>query len=85
MHISRHSFAKAAKNKGVDNLSVKELLAHSNIAVTEKNMGDFDTDQNDAALRKVFNEESEEEQLLKRLRALSPEALASLLRKLQEG
>lgn len=84
MHISRHSFAKAAKNKGVDNLSVKELLAHSNIAVTEKYMGDFDTDQNDAALRKVFNEESEEEQLLKRLRALSPEALASLLRKLQE-
>lgn len=85
MHVSRHSFAKAAKEKHIDNLSVKDLLAHSSIAVTERYMGDFDTDQNDAALRKVFNEESEEEQLLKRLRALSPEALESLLKKLQEG
>ena len=83
MHISRHSFAKAAKTKGLDNLSVKDLLAHSNIAVTERYMGDFDTDQNDAALRSVFIEESAEEILLKQLRALPAGELESLLKKLK--
>lgn len=83
MHISRHSFAKAAKKKGLDNLSVKELLAHSNIAVTERYMGDFDTDQNDMALKQVFTEESKEESLLKQLKALPAGELESLLRKLQ--
>lgn len=83
MHISRHSFAKAAKKKGLDNLSVKDLLAHSNIAVTERYMGDFDTDQNDAALRSVFAEESAEEILLKQLRALPANELETLLKKLK--
>jgi len=84
MHISRHSFAKAAKTKGVDNLSIKDLLAHSNIAVTERYMGDFDTEQNDAALRSVFAEESEEEILLKSLRSLPANKLESLLKKLNK-
>lgn len=83
MHISRHSFAKAAKTKGLDNLSVKDLLAHSNIAVTERYMGDFDTSQNDAALRSVFAEESAEDVLLKQLRALPAGELESLLKKLK--
>lgn len=34
-HISRHSFAKMAKDKGLDNLEVKALLAHSNLATTQ--------------------------------------------------
>lgn len=79
MHISRHSFAKAAKMKGIDNLSVKELLAQSNISVTERYMGDFDTDQNDAALRKVFSEESDLEKVRKLLRALPDSVVESLL------
>lgn len=83
MHISRHSFAKAAKMKGIDNLSVKELLAQSSVAVTERYMGDFDTDQNDAALRKVFDADSAEEALLKQLRALPAGELESLLKKLK--
>ena len=40
-HISRHSFAKAAKDAGIDNLEVKSLLAHTNLSTTQKYMGEF--------------------------------------------
>ena len=80
MHISRHSFAKAAKMKGIDNLSVKELLAQSSISVTERYMGDFDTDQNDAALRKVFTEESDLDKVRKMLGSLPDSVVESLLK-----
>lgn len=83
MHISRHSFAKAAKEKNIDNLSVKDLLAHSSIAVTERYMGDFDTEHNDEALKRVFAEETEEEAILKRLKALPLETLESILKQLK--
>lgn len=53
-HVSRHSFAKLAKDKGLDNLEVKALLAHTNLTTTQKYMGDFDTAKNDAALNRVF-------------------------------
>ena len=79
MHISRHSFAKAAKMKGIDNLSVKELLAQSSVAVTERYMGDFDTEQNDAALRKVFDEQSDLEKVRELLLALPDSVVESLL------
>ncbi len=38
----------------LDNLEVKALLAHSNLATTRRYMGEFDTAHNDAALEKVF-------------------------------
>jgi len=53
-HISRHSFAKMAKDRGLDNLEVKALLAHADLTTTQKYMGDFDTAKNDAALNRVF-------------------------------
>ena len=43
-----------AKEKGLDNLEVKALLAHTNISTTQKYMGEFDTQRDDAALNKVF-------------------------------
>lgn len=62
--ISRHSFAKMAKDKGLANLEVKALLAHYNLATTQRYMGEFDTAHNDTALEKVFlptDERSEED------------------------
>ena len=38
-HISCHSFAKKAKDEELDNLEVKALLAHSNLATTRRYMG----------------------------------------------
>lgn len=84
-HISRHSFAKAAKENGLDNLEVKALLGHTNISTTQKYMGDFDTSRNDKALESVFATENKEDaasKVLKQLQGLSPDVLAQVLKQL---
>lgn len=81
----RHSFAKMAKDKGLDNLEVKALLAHSNLATTQRYMGDFDTAHNDAALEKVFlpkETPNEEERLYEQLKKVDTESLKKVLKKL---
>lgn len=83
-HTSRHSFAKIAKQKGVDNSKVKELLAHSSLKITEGYMGNFDTAENDKALENIFENTKpkiDEAALLQQLQSLSPETLAALLAK----
>lgn len=82
-HISRHSFAKQAKLAGTDNELLKDLMAHSSLATTERYMKDFDTSLEDQALVKIFEEGAGEDALLKALRNLNKEELASLLSKLQ--
>ncbi len=87
LHISRHSFARAAKEKGLDNLAVKSLLAHSNVATTERYMGNFDTATNDAALESVFEKEEKDtrkEELLAKLKQLDTDTLSSLLASLNQ-
>lgn len=54
-HVARHSFAYAAKQKGIDNLIVKSLLAHSSLSTTERYMGTFDKSTVDKALTQVFD------------------------------
>lgn len=84
-HISRHTFAKMAKEKGLDNLEVKALLAHTNLSTTQKYMGDFDTSKNDKALKSVFVESTKEDEvnrIMKQLQGLNPEALGMILAKL---
>jgi len=81
-HISRHSFAKIAKEKGLDNLEVKALLAHTNISTTQKYMGDFDTQRDDEALNKVFKKEDDTDKLLQQLKNVNPEILKAVLEKL---
>lgn len=83
-HVSRHSFAKIAKQKGVDNSNIKELLAHSNLKITEGYMGNFDTAENDKALESIFEKDKpviDEAALLKQLQSLSHDALTALLAK----
>lgn len=82
-HISRHSFAKAAKDKGLDNLVVKELLAHTNLSTTQRYMGDFDTAKTDAALQKAVGKEDDTEKVLKMLKGINPELLKEALAKLE--
>ncbi|MCQ2268162.1 MAG: phage integrase SAM-like domain-containing protein [Bacteroidaceae bacterium] len=60
-HISRHTFAHMAKIKGIDNLMVQEMLAHSNLKTTERYMGNFDHATTDAALQSVFEKPVVEE------------------------
>ena len=88
-HISRHSFAKMAKEKGLDNLEVKGLLAHTNIATTQKYMGEFDTEREDAALSKVFAKDNadntEADRLVKQLQGLNSDVLAAVLEKIKNA
>jgi site-specific recombinase XerD len=83
MHIARHSFAKLAKQKGVDNSAVQSLMAHSSLSVTEAYMGQFDSSETDKALSKVFSQPAESDSKKKQLQALlagmSDEEISSLL------
>lgn len=81
-HMARHSFAKFAKDKGLDNLEVKALLAHSNLSTTQHYMGDFETEKIDAALISVFSHDDQDAELLSRLQRLPPERLRALIDKL---
>ncbi len=54
MHVSRHSFASLAREKGVMSAEIKNLLAHSNLKTTEIYMGDFDRQKSDDILHNLF-------------------------------
>lgn len=82
MHISRHSFAKVAKEEGTDNLHLKNLLAHSSIKVTETYMGSFDTRKTDEALQHIFSKKEEatdKEKLMAILEGMDADEVSSLL------
>ena len=84
-HISRHSFAKIAKDKKIDNNSLKALLAHSNINQTEAYMGGFDTSVNDKALETIFEDSnSPKAELLSLLGKMKPEDIEALLKEVKE-
>lgn len=86
MHISRHSFAKVAKEEGTDNLHLKELMAHSSIKVTETYMGSFDTQKTDEALQHIFSKKEEatdKAKLMAILEGMDAEQITSLLATIQ--
>lgn len=87
-HISRHSFAKIAKDSGADNLQVKKWLGHSNLSTTERYMGDFDAETNDKAMVSMFdgirNEEDKVSMLYNQLKGIDPQILAKVLDRLNK-
>lgn len=85
-HISRHSFAKVAKQKGTDNTKLKSLLAHSSVKITEGYMGNFDTSENDEALEAIFkqSQQSPKDELLALLDEMKPEEITELLNRVKQ-
>jgi len=82
-YISRHSFARLANEKHIDNNHIKSLLAHSSLKITERYMGNFDTASNDKALMSIFESPQEaSKSLVEQLKSLSPEELANIIRQL---
>ena len=80
-HISRHSFAKIAKDRKMDNGSLQKLLAHSSIKQTEVYMGAFDNAVTDEALESVFEEKNNPKtELLALLGKMNPEEIQAILR-----
>jgi integrase len=83
-HVSRHSFAKLAKDKGTNSAVVQGLLAHSSLKTTENYMGQFDTTVEDEAMSKIFGSDEENnkmESLLANLTDREKEMLRHLLEK----
>ena len=82
-HVSRHSFAKLAKDKGTNSAVVQGLLAHSSLKTTENYMGQFDTTVEDEAMEKIFSsdEKSKVEAMLANMTDEEKEVLRSLLEK----
>ena len=79
-HISRHSFSNKAKNMGIADGKIKNILAHSSLKVTENYMGDFDTSETDKVLTSMFEKENPQlEQIKAFLKGLTPEQRRSLL------
>lgn len=56
-HMSRHTFAYQAMKNGIDHMIIKEALAHSSLSTTEKYLGQFNTEEVDSALEKLFTKE----------------------------
>jgi site-specific recombinase XerD len=83
-HISRHSFAKVAKQRGTDNSMLKDLLAHSSVKITEGYMGSFDTNETDKALESIFKKkDNPKTELLSLLENLNTEDIQSLIGQLK--
>ena len=54
-HVSRHSFADVARQKGMSIYNISKALGHSSIKVTENYLRGFDADSLDAEMDDVFN------------------------------
>ncbi len=82
-HSARHSFARAAKQKGTDNAQLKDLLAHSSLKTTENYMGSFETEENDRALEHIFEnttQEKEKAEIISLLQELEVDKLKEILK-----
>jgi integrase/recombinase XerD len=79
-HISRHSFSRIAREKNVDNNHLKNILGHSNITITERYMGNFETAETDAVMSSIFDDEQDgKEKVKKLLEQMKPTELEQLL------
>lgn len=89
MHIARHSFANIARQRNANVYDISKALGHSNLKITETYLSKFDTTSQDATMKQVFQDnikkvELDENRLLEQLQNLTPEALASLLKKINK-
>lgn len=86
MHTARHSFANIARQRNANVYDISKALGHSNLKITETYLSKFDTTSQDTTMKQVFQDsikkvELDENRLLEQLQNLTPEALASLLKK----
>lgn len=93
-HISRHSFASIAQAAGAESGAIKNILGHSDLATTERYLGNFDTAKTDDTLRSLFTKKEEqspsvsgnidEGQVLEYLRGKTIQEVFELLNKAQK-
>lgn len=55
-HVSRHSFANIARQSGASIYDISKALGHSSIKITEAYLAEFDTESQDKAIDKIFQQ-----------------------------
>ena len=78
-HISRHTFASKAKQAGIPDGRIKNILAHSNLKTTEGYMGEFSTEEDDKVLSSIFEESSPKARIMAKINEMKPEVLERLM------
>lgn len=83
-HISRHTFASKAKQAGIPDGRIKNILAHSNLKTTEGYMGEFSTEEDDKVLSSIFEESSPKARIMAKINEMKPEDLERLMDIIQD-
>lgn len=79
-HVSRHSFAYQALQDDIDPMTIKGALAHGSLLTTETYLKDFEIQELDNTLQRMFDKQSVKDKALKLLRSLSPEDREEVIR-----
>ncbi len=82
-HISRHTFASQAKQMGVAEGKIKNILAHSKLQTTEGYMGEFATQETDRVLTTIFEDNSPKTQIIALLDKMQADDLEKLMALIQ--
>jgi integrase len=79
-HISRHTFASIAREKGISSKIVQEALAHSSLTTTERYLHSFGSEEVGKALQGVFSgaPSSETKKEERKVISVSPKVLARM-------
>ena len=83
-HVSRHSFAYQALQDDIDPMTIKSALAHGSLLTTETYLTDFEIQELDNTLQRMFDKQSVKDKALKLLRSLSKEDREEVIRLCQE-
>lgn len=84
-HVSRHSFAYQALQDDIDPMTIKGALAHGSLLTTETYLKDFEIQELDNTLQRMFDKQSVKDKALKLLRSLSLEDREEVIRLCQEA
>lgn len=72
-HVSRHSFAFQALQDDIDPMTIKGALAHGSLLTTETYLKDFEIQELDNTLQKMFDRSAIKDKAIKLLMSLSSE------------
>jgi integrase len=84
-HTARHTFALRAKEANVDNLTLKNIMKHSSLSITETYVKKLDNSREDAAMKVMYLDQThlnkEKKRIIQQIQKLgfSPEELIELL------
>lgn len=84
LHVARHSFAKVAKEEGVETDTIQKILGHEREETTKRYMGELDNSEYDNTLEKIFDKKAQTDmdKLVELLKKLNSKDRALVIAKL---